>query len=288
MSTTRRVIGALVFGCILALNAQATGDSLRYLLPKDTILLTIGESEEKFFEHRMERKQTLYSLARFYGLSVEELYYFNPGLKEKTIAPGQIVKVSIPNRAIKRYKDKGFQNAKHVSVYYKVKKGDTMFRVCKLYFRMPMEEVMERNKLTSTTLKDGQLIHVGWMSIEGIPPESRQYANSDPNSRSNEAMYRVYNREGKDKKQIEHQGVAYWQKNSREDSDLYALHRSATINSVISVNNPMSKRTVYVKVIGRIPDTVYGDDVVVVLSPIAAKLLNAKDPRFFVKVKYIQ
>jgi hypothetical protein len=60
----------------------ATGDSLYYLLPTDTVILSIEQYGEKIFTHRLEKKQTLYSLAHFYGLSVEELYYYNPGLKE--------------------------------------------------------------------------------------------------------------------------------------------------------------------------------------------------------------
>lgn len=287
MSTILRAVKLIFLICAIVPHAKATGDSLRYLLPRDTLFLTVGELNEKFFDHQMERKQTLFSLARFYGLSVEELYYYNPGLKEKSVLVGQSIRIPIPNRAIKRYKDKSFIATKHVQVYYVVKKGDTMFRICRQYFRMPMEEIMERNKLVSTDLKEGQKIQIGWVSLEGVPEEYRQYTG-DPNSRRNEIMYRIFTREGKDKKEKDGQGVAYWQKNSREDSDFYALHRQAAVNSVIAVTNPMSNRTVYVKVIGKIPDTVYGDDVVVVLSPIAAKLLNAKDPRFFVKVKYWQ
>ncbi|MBL7794606.1 MAG: LysM peptidoglycan-binding domain-containing protein [Saprospiraceae bacterium] len=284
MSTTLRALPTFLLWCALITNTQATGDSLRYLLPKDTVFLTI-EGEEKYFDHRLEKKQTLYSLSRFYGLSVEELYYYNPGLKEKSGLVGQAIRIPIPNRAIKRYKDNTFAAGKHASVYYVVKKGDTMFRICRTYFRMPMEIIMERNDMTSTTVKEGQRIHVGWISTEGVPESFRQFSG-DPNSRRNEAMSRIYQREKAAKKEKEHQGVAYWQKNSKEDSDFYALHRHAPIKSVIAVTNPMSKRTVYVKVIGRIPDTVYGDDVVVVLSPITAKVLNAKDPRFFVRVKY--
>ncbi|MFM9948035.1 MAG: peptidoglycan-binding protein, partial [Saprospiraceae bacterium] len=59
-------------------------------------------------------------------------------------------------------------------------------------------------------------------------------------------------------------------------------------NSIVSVTNPMSKRTVHAKVVGRIPDSAYGDDIIIVLSPLAAKMLNARDPRFFVRVKYVE
>lgn len=265
--------------------SYATGDSTRYLTLKDTIFINIDAAGEKIFEHKFERKQTLFSLGQFYGLSVEELYFYNPGLKEEKIAPGEKVLVPIPNRAIIRYQDKTFKKWKYVPVYYVVKKGDTMYRIAKIHFRMPVDSVLQRNNLQSETLKVGQCLHMGWMSLDGVPENFREEVGN-PLTRKNTALYKVYTREQGDRKLKEHQGVAYWQKDSKEDSDLYALHREARNNGIIAVTNPMNKATIYVKVIGKIPDTAYGNDVVVVLSPMAAKALGARDPRFFVKVKY--
>jgi LysM repeat protein len=164
-----RILWSIGLFLVLQNPLLATGDSLSYLSLKDTIFLTSGNFSEKVFEHKIERKQTLYSLARFYGLSVEELYYFNPGLKEARISPGFPIKVPIPNRAIIRYKDENFDPQQHIPVYYVVRKGETMYRIAKVYFRMPIHDLIERNNLTSTGLKTGQILHVGWMNLEGIP-----------------------------------------------------------------------------------------------------------------------
>lgn len=263
----------------------ATGDSLNYLTAKDTIFLSIGAFEEKYFEHTIAPRQTLYSLARFYGLSVEELYYFNPGLKDLVVQVGMPIRVPIPNAAIKRYMESDFRPMENVPVFYVVKKGDTLFRIAKVYFRMPIELLMARNNLFGPELKEGQQLHVGWISTAGIPDTLRQHAGG-PLARRNAALRKIYMFESAGKRQYDCQGVAFWQKDSKEDSDLYALHREAPANSIIEVLNPMTNRTVYVKVIGKVPATAYPNEVVVVLSPLAAKLLGAIDPRFFVKVKY--
>ena len=265
--------------------SSATGDSLSYLTAKDTIFLSIGAFEEKFFEHFMAPKQTLYSLAQFYGLSVEELYYFNPGLKDQTVKIGMPIRVPIPNAAIKRYMESGFRPNENVPVFYVVKKGDTLFRIAKVYFRMPIELVMARNNLADYSLKEGQQLHVGWISVFGVPDSLRQHAGG-PLARRNAALRKIYQYESVNKRQYDSQGVAVWQKESKEDSDLYGLHSYAPKNSIIEVLNPMNNRTVYVKVIGKIPLTAYRDEVTVILSPLAAKLLGAIDPRFFVKIKY--
>jgi LysM repeat protein len=262
-------------------------DSLSYLSYKDTVFISIGPNDEKVVEHCIQPKQTLYSLARFYGISVEELYLYNSGLKEKVVSVGQVIKVPVPNAAIKRYKEKGFSEKEHAPVYYVVRKGDTMFRISRVHFRMPTDTIQKRNGLSSDALKEGQLLLIGWMSVNGIPEELRQYIGSEL-ERGSAALAKLYRLEAGAKKEVNEQGKAFWQKNSREDSNLYALHRHASLNSIVKVTNPMNNAVVYVKVIGRIPDTVYEKEVVVVLSPLAAKHLGAQDTRFFARVKYFK
>ena len=43
---------------------------------------------------------------------------------------------------------------------------------------------------------------------------------------------------------------------------------------------------IYAKVIAPIPDRAYGDDIIVVLSPTIAKMLAARDPKFYVELEY--
>ncbi len=264
--------------------AAQTAD-VSYLTAQDTVFLSINDEGEKLVEHQIIPKQTLYSLAKFYGISIEELYFYNPGLKERAVTVGQVVLVPVPNMAIKRYKDQGFVAKEHAPVYYRVRKGDTMFRISKVFFRMPADTIKQRNGLFSDNLKEGQALFIGWMHINGVPDAWRLAAGSELD-RGNAALYAIFKREAQGKKEVNEQGKAFWQKNSHEDSNLYALHRDAPINSVIQVINPMNQAVVFAKVIGRIPDTVYEREVVVVLSPLAAKQLGAQDTRFFARVKY--
>lgn len=265
--------------------AAITGDSLNYLTAKDTIFLSIGAFGEKYFIHEMAPKQTLYSLAKFYGLSLAELQYFNSGLDPKAVRVGSPIRVPVPNRAIKRYQQIGFKAEEHVPVYYVVKKGDTMFRIAKRHFKMPIEEVMQRNQLLDHTLKSGQTLLVGWLSMNGIP-DSLRHSVSGPLEKRNARLREAYLSELGGKREIEHHGVAAWPKDSEDKGDFYALHRYAPLNSILSVYNPMSRRTVYARVIGRIPETAYKREVIVIVSPLAAELLGAIDAKFFVKVKY--
>lgn len=284
MSDTMRNFALCLLLWVGSNTLSATGDSLFYLLPQDSVLLHIGSYQEKFFFHTIERKQTLFSLAKFYGLRVQELYYYNAGLKQKHLSVGDPIRIPIPNKAILRYTFPEFQPSQFARIYYVVKKGDTMFRIAKHFFRMPVEDVMARNQLTSTTLKTGQILHIGWISLAGVPEDYRRNPNG-PYHPQNEALQKRYFDKVVSRTEKSGQGIAMWQKNGNSDQ-LYALHRKARPNSVIEITNPMTHRTIYAKVIGGIPSTAYESNVEVVLSPLAAKLLGAKDPRFFVQVKH--
>jgi LysM repeat protein len=277
----------------LLLGAQApldtikiTGDSIHYLSIQDTIFLNFSPYQEKIFQHHIAPKQTLYSISKFYGLTLEELYFYNPELKDQSISIGQPIRIPIPNKSIVRYKIPGFDAQKNVPVCYRIKKGDTMYNISKRIFQMPIDTVMTRNQLTSFELTIGQVLQLGWMSIEGIPETNRKF-RGHPIWKKNEVMRRKYDNNRQVKKEYQQRGVAYWQKDSEaKEEEMFALHRNAPINSILAVTNPMKKRTVFVRVIGRIPGTVYGDNVITVLSPAAAKMLGAKDSRFYVKVRY--
>lgn len=264
-----------------------TGDSLNYLNRYDTIFLHSNGFEEKIFTHFIAPKQTLYSLAKFYGLSTRELYFYNPGLENRSISVGSPVNIPIPNSAIQRYKATDYARWKYIPVYYVVQKGDTVYRIAKTYFRFTVEEFMDRNHLEDLNLTVGQILHVGWMKLGGITEQQRRLSGG-PLAERNRAMRLVFMHKSSGRRTVEEQGVASWKNTAKDDTDFYALHLKAPLNSVVEVTNPMTRRKVYAKVVGRIPRTTYDDNVKVILSPLAAKFLGAIDPRFFVKVRYVR
>jgi len=254
------------------------------LTPRDSILLTV-DNGQKMIHHIVKPKQTLFSLAKYYGLSLEELYALHPEFQtDPSLRSGTLVSIPIPNRAIRRYKGMNFDPANFAPIYYVVQPGDNLYQICKRHFSMPVDSVRSRNNLRNEQIQPGQLLHVGWMGLEGILSEWRTPA-APPTT--DQAHQERYEEEKKNRNEVISQGVCFWQRDSNEKGDLYALHREARIGTVMAVNNPMSRRTVYAKVIGRIP-VGYASNIEVVLSPAAARQIGARDPKFFVKIRYLK
>lgn len=266
-----------------AQNGESKETATPLLTAKDSLFLTFANGK-KYVSHPVKAKQTLYAIGRYYSISLEELYENNPQFRtDPNLRAGMRVKIPVPNLAIKRYKTKKFIGSKNTPIYYKVQEGDNLYQICKRNFDMPVDSVAKRNNLKNSSIRPGQLLLIAWMGTEGVLPEwrpARQYTASD-------ALRAKYEEAKTKRREVDSQGVCFWQKDSKEKGDLYALHREAAIGTPICVINPMGGRLVYAKVIGRIPEG-YERNIEVVLSPEAARNIGARDPRFFVKVKFLK
>jgi LysM repeat protein len=266
-----------------AAQSEAKESSAPLLTSKDSLFLLVSNNK-KIVLHPVKAKQTMFSISRYYSISLEELYEHNPQFRtDPTLRAGMRIKIPLPNLAIKRYKNKKFVASRNTPIYYKVQEGDNLYQICKRHFDMPVDTVVKRNNLKGSAIRPGQLLLVAWMGTEGVLPAwrpARQSTESD-------ALKAKYEEAKVKRREVDSQGVCFWQKDSKEKGDLYALHREAAIGTPICVINPMGGRSVYAKVIGRIPEG-YERNIEVVLSPEAARSLGARDPRFFVRVKFLK
>ncbi|MBJ6110312.1 LysM peptidoglycan-binding domain-containing protein [Hymenobacter sp. BT523] len=66
-----------------------------------------------------------------------------------------------------------------------------------------------------------------------------------------------------------------------------ALHKTAPVGTIMQVRNSMNGLSVYVRVIGKLPDTGENNNILVRLSPRAVQKLGTADSRFRVETNYI-
>ncbi len=259
-------------------------DTAGYLSFRDTVYLQVEEGE-KIYLHTIQRGQTLFSLARFYGMHYQELQFLNPGLGEQ-VSVGRQVRIPIPNRAILRMLPWGAQRSQFAPVAYRVKKGDTLFGIGR-YFKLPAEEISKRGGINGNALQPGMVIPIGWLSVSGVREEDRT-APVHPMLKRNLPYRQRFEAAAKSGKVRNLQGPAYWQKGASEGgTSFFVRFNEAPAHTVIEITNPMNQSKIFAEVLGPIPPTIYDPRVVAVLSPAAAKMLGARDPQFFVKIRYI-
>lgn len=274
----------LAFSLLTALQLSATGDSLHYLLPTDSLILRIDYGGTLLFNHKLAPRQTLYSLAKFYGLKLEEVYAYNPDKRFGGYEIGDPITVPIPLKAILRDQPADYRSGRYVPVFYRVRKGDTVFGISRRYFDIPLDIFRQRNRLADDELTQNQCLLVGWMLREGIDPEL-QLNVGGPYARMNLQYKMRFQREAAKRKVAENRGKAAWTRSDNLEVSFLALHRTAPINSIIEVSNPMNGRTFYLRVVGRIAGQLYDRHTIVVIPPFVVKALGARDDSFYVRVK---
>ena len=293
----------------------ATGDDKGYLNKKDSIFVQVATNNKKVFYHEVEAKQTLFGMSQFYGVEINRLYELNPHIQNKVMSLGAEIMIPLPDRAIdKTVRKKG--KGKFVPICYQVKRQENLFRIARVYFDISIDDLKEMNRMKDNTLSIGQVLIVGWLNIDGISKAAQVLDGSNteeklsilrPTAEKAKEVSEVIENEEytedeiiriienpapkkleKPKVYMDQKGIAYWNKSMRNSSKAFVLHKTAPINSIIEIVNPMFDKKVYAKVVGNIPPKAYTDDVILVVSPSVANSLGAMDPRFYVKIKYVK
>jgi LysM repeat protein len=183
---------ALKVGQVLVIRRQKTGST------KDVSLSKASASEgpqAQFLEHKVSKGETLFSIAKKYGLSVGEILEAN-GLTDLTIREGMVLKVPVKAKILEQPKEpekpkdieKTTEKTKTPSkgqeveaepkkplseanderskkrlaerkVYHVVKKGETLASLARKYHTTP-EEIKRLNHLRTARLKPGQKLLV--------------------------------------------------------------------------------------------------------------------------------
>ena len=81
-------------------------------------------------------------------------------------------------------------------------------------------------------------------------------------------------------------GVAELIEGTEGNRKYLALHRSAPVGTILKVRNEMNNREVFVRVMGKLPESAVNDKLIIKLSRSAYDRLGAIDPRFRVELTY--
>ncbi|MCF8237094.1 MAG: LysM peptidoglycan-binding domain-containing protein [Saprospiraceae bacterium] len=282
--TTRRYFLLLLYLLPISLLAQ-TGDRDHYLTFQDTIQIK-EEKSRIYIQHEMAAGQTLYGLARFYGLELDELLYYNPNFKAVGPQIGDTLYVPVPRKVILPYWYPGYKRWKGAPLMYTVRKGETLFQISRRHFGIPLDSLLAYNRLKDTDIQPGTSLFVGWLSTKGIPDSTRTFFGH-PLWEESYRMRTNYLRLRKVAREHEQQGFGSRIPAQVAGEELVVLHQSSEVNDVIALKNPLNNRIVFARVIGRIPPGTYPPGTILVASESVVRLLAVKDSRFFVRVKYL-
>ena len=310
---------------VLALNSPGPGKpGHAKAAPTDSIGQEM-RGGQRFVKHRVGPGETLTALTRRYKITLAQLNAANPQIKNG-LGIGQIVYVPRPAAgkaaAAAPAKNPAASAAPGpVPTRYTVRKGETLFGIANRYQLSP-EELIKLNKLPAAgTVRIGQqlllaaaeeasvpaktaaavrpaeteAVPTGKTPVAPAPDKPAQVATVTPEKPADreekkddheEKPERTPTRAGELLGRVVESGLGAPIENSVTEKYL-ALHKTAPVGTIMQVKNAMNGLYVYVRVIGKLPNTGENNNILVRISPRAVQKLGTTDSRFRVETNYI-
>ena len=279
---------------------------------------------QRFVKHRVAAGETLSALSRHYHVTLDQLTAANPQIKNG-LGVGQIVFVPRPTagKTTAAAPDKAPAAPGVVPARYTVAKGETLFGIARK-FQLTPEELIRLNKLPAGgAVRVGQQLlltateagtpaavmaatpkpaPVRPAEVEDVPvaPKAPAPAPDKPAQVATVTPEKPADKEKDESPKEDHtpsrasevlarvveNGLGAPIEKSLTDKYL-ALHKTAPVGTIMQVKNAMNGQSVYVRVIGKLPDTGENNNILVRLSPRAVQKLGTADSRFRVETNYI-
>jgi LysM repeat protein len=265
--------------------------------------------------HKVAPKETLFSISKIYGVSTDELKQWN-NLTDNSLTVGQELiirkKNTTASTAQSAQQNPVSTNKKGTHI---VAERETMYAITRQY-GITVDQLKEWNNLPGNELKIGQVLNVS-------PPEQVSQIKKEPinttassatttsNSSAQTSQQTNTTPKGEVKKEpvkqevssvheqtirisesvkngdeIVQAGLAELIEGTEGNRKYLALHRTAPIGTILKIRNEMNNREVFVRVMGKLPDTALTEKVIIRVSKSAYDRLGAIDPKFRVEVTY--
>jgi hypothetical protein len=242
----------------------------------DTLHAYVDDKHHTYFQYHSPEDHISRDITMQFRVRESEMLFADHSLTGDTIQQGRSVLIPFSAEAL-------LENISYsmdcIAVTYTVRPKETLFKIARRYFDLKVDRLRQINHLSSNDISIGQKLVVGWFVLhpvtESVHSTEQVFEKAEPVDPFYPEVPKV---------QI---GVAYWNKTAEGSSHLFAMHRSARINSLIEITNPMFKSKVLVKVVGRIPPT-FQEDIALVVSPAVAKKLGVLDPRFRAEMRFVE
>lgn len=215
--------------------------------------------------HVVEPKETMYSISRKYGISTQDLKDWNK-IEGNEISIGQEL-IVVASRAGQSPSTSNPSSATGTSPGSA--NAETTVAVTAGSGAAAAAKKPESSEGKSTITADSRKDPVS----APVKPES-----TDQTIRISESV--------KSSDEVLETGLAELIEGTDGNRKYLALHRTAPVGTILKVKNEMNNREVFVRVMGKMPDTALTNKLVIKISKSAYDRLGAIDPRFRVEVTY--
>ncbi len=158
--------------CMFVGQLHAQFKSNRLFSQQDSIVVEFSSKLGKVYTHKMQPKETVYSLAKAFGHKLTDLSVANPTVDLNKINVGQEINVPFLSDVLIKHASEIDPRNAFVPVYYKVRPKDNLFRISRVYFNQTIENLIALNDIKGMSVGVGQIIQVGWLQTSGTKTQA--------------------------------------------------------------------------------------------------------------------
>jgi LysM repeat protein len=241
--------------------------------------------------HKVEAKESYYSIARKYNVNPQTVIQFN---SNRSLQIGTIIRVPTerPFKESGSNKAQASGKSKVAVIDYKVGPREYLGLIARK-FNTTIEDLKSLNNLTSNNLSNGQIIKVpyGTAPQEELAPPPPAPIDTPVVSSGNQPTQIDSSRNASDRlklpparyglREVNERGPAIWIADENLDgTKMLALHQTAPIGTVVKITNPMTGKSTFAKIVGKFTENESTKDVIIVVTKAAADLIGVMDKRF--------
>ena len=250
--------------------------------------------------HVVEEGETLFAIAQKYRVKVDDVRAWN-AIGDDPINIGQELIVYLDASA--RDAIAPMPDAAKYELHT-VKENETLYAIARAY-GVAVDELQKRNNLSDEAIQLGQTLIIKDKALAVAPPtlpDVDVVPTEQPTRRKRISRAKALEAERerfenvkaeeeetlKDTETVSETGFASVIQGGPDTKKYLALHRTAPAGTVLRVRNEMNEMSVFVRVVGKLPNTGVNDKINIRLTPAAYEKLGGINERFPVEISYLK
>lgn len=237
--------------------------------------------------HVITAGETLYSLSKLYKVSVEHIKSVND-LASNELEVGMNLNILSGKQAVNGITSE-LSPTSHIVGF-----NETLYSISKKYL-VNLEDLKNWNNLESNNVRVGDTLTIEDIRDDRListnpPAETQQTVVDDPRilvTNPETSSSEKLASKSKEAAPVKENGMAAVIDGNSDTKKYLALHRTAPIGTIMRVRNEMTNLSVFVRVVGKLPNTGANNNVLLRLSQAAQEALGALDGKFRVEVSYV-
>lgn len=304
------------FACMLLLTVLSVSAPAQ---KRDTIFVQDG-GDGWIINHKIKSGETIFSIARNYHIPPAMLADANEISLQQKLTPGS--RLEIPLGAYNLKTETGMYTDEMRPIYHRLHAGESLKRIAK-NSNINQRRLLDWNYMTPDDVYDGTILKVGWILYDAtgtslppakdpapsqstappaavVPPAANptfykpkqdtihivQPVLTDTSEEEKTEAEMLYDAQTTHGITTEKGPAAFFKSNNTVASFYYAFHNDAPKGAIIKVRNTNNGRTVFVKVLGPMPNTGLYHNCIIGISSRAKAELGVRDEKAWCELSY--